>query len=322
MTRPLRIEFEGAFYHVIQRGIERKNIFATDLDKKRFLRYLDTAHSSYDAVFHSYVLMDNHYHLILETPRANLSKIMHYVNTSYAAYYNSKYKRIGPLYQGRFKSILVQQDEYLNYLSCYVHLNPVRAGIVKLPEQYPYSSYSFFTGGNAKKTPKWLTAAYILSMFHNKPKAAQELYKCFVMANLGKEKEFIDSNMKNGWILGDDDFVETIKAMSEEKPLDPEIPLLKTLRRPVEPSLDEIKSVVERRVENDARLRRSLSMYLCRKYTQKTIKEIATFYNNTHYASVSQAWKRIEKRRGENREMGEMLLELESEIEKVSSVKT
>lgn len=322
MSRPLRIEYEGAFYHVIQRGIERKNIFASDLDKKRFLSYLDAAHSAYTAVFHSYVLMDNHYHLILETPRANLSKIMHYINASYAAYFNSKYKRVGPLYQGRFKSIPVQQDGYLQYLSCYVHLNPVRAGIVELPEEYPHSSYSFFTGTNTKKSYKWLTTSYILSMFHKKPEAAKELYRRFVMSNIGKEREFIDLNMKNGWILGDDDFVETIKGVSGKKPLDPEVPLLKSLRRSEELSLDKVKSVVEGCVESDDRLRRSLSIYLSRKYTQKTIKEIANFYGNTHYASVSQTWKRVEKRRGENREIERMLLRIESEIEKVSSIKT
>ena len=144
MARQLRIEYEGAFYHIVQRGIERKDIFISDKDKEKFLSYLNGSFVKYRAIFHSYVLMNNHYHLILETPRANLSKIMHYLNTSYAAYFNTKRRRVGPLYQGRFKAVLVQQDEYLHYLSCYIHLNPLRAGVVKSPQEYSYSSYNFF----------------------------------------------------------------------------------------------------------------------------------------------------------------------------------
>lgn len=320
MARPLRIEYEGAFYHVVQRGIERKNIFASDRDKERFLSYLKVSHSAYNAIFHTYVLMDNHYHLIVETPRANISKIMHYINASFAAYYNAKHKRVGPLYQGRFKAIPVQEDEYLHHLSCYIHLNPVRAGIVKSPEEHPYSSYSFFT--TKKEPPEWLATGFILSMFDKKPGAAKELYKRFVMGNIGKEKEFINSNIKNGWILGDENFLEAMQKRLEEKPSDPELPLLTDLKRPAELSLDEIKRITEKYVKDNPRLCRSVSIYLSRKYTQKTLKEIAAFYGNTHYASISQVWRRIGKRREKDRGIGKLLAIIDSEIENVSSVKT
>ncbi|MDP8258928.1 MAG: transposase [Candidatus Aadella gelida] len=173
MARPLRIEYEGAFYHIIQRGIERKHIFLDDKDKKRFLTYLESANTAYQAVLHSYVLMDNHYHLILETPCANLSKIMHYVNTSYAVYYNARHRRVGSLYQGRYKSILVQAEEYLHYLSRYIHLNPLRANIVNRPEEYLWSSYRYFS--SEEKAPGYLDTGFILSMFDRKQKKAKRL---------------------------------------------------------------------------------------------------------------------------------------------------
>jgi len=313
MARQLRIEFSGAFYHVIQRGIERKNIFASDKDKDRFLFYLNAANISCRAVFHSYILMDNHYHLIVETSDAPLSKIMHYINTGYAAYFNSRHKRAGPLYQGRFKAMLVEQDEYLHYLSCYIHLNPVRAGIVKFPEEYIYSSYNAFVSN--LETPKWLNTGLILSMFDKKASKAKNLYKQFVIRNIGKEKEIISQNTRNGFLIGSGDFFTYIKEkFIDPKREEPEIPILKEFKTRIEPSMERIKSIVEKRVTNDKRFRRSLSIYLSRKYTQKTLNEIASFYGGIKYTGVSQVWRRVEMRRGKNKGIAKLLLELEAEI--------
>ncbi len=313
MARQLRIEFPGAFYHVIQRGIERKNIFASNQDKDRFLFYLNAANNSCRAVFHSYVLMDNHYHLIVETPDASLSKIMHYINTGYAAYFNARHKRIGPLYQGRFKAMLVEQDEYLHYLSCYIHLNPVRAGIVKSPEEYTYSSYNVFTSN--LEAPKWLNTGFILSMFDKKASKAKNLYKQFVIRNIGKEKEIIIQNTRKGLLIGNDGFLGYIK----EKFIDlnreePEVPTLREFKTRIEPPLEQIKSIVEKSVTNDKRFRRSIAIYLSRKYTQKTLNEIADFYGGIKYTGVSQVWRRIEMRREKNKSIAKLLLELETEI--------
>ena len=312
MTRPLRIEYEGAFYHVIQRGIERKDIFASDKDKEKFLSYLNACFLAYKAIIHTYMLMTNHYHLIIETPQANLSKIMHYLNTSYAAYFNSKYKRVGPLYQGRFKAVLVQEDEYLHYLSCYIHLNPVRAGIVKLPEEYPHSSYNFFIF--KKEPPKWLNTNFILSIFNKDISKARQLYRQFVVNNIGKEKDVIENNTKNGLVLGDDDFFQSIKDKLINREEDSEMPILKDIKQGIGPTLDHIKNKVERRLKDDKRLARSLSIYLSRKCTQKTLNEIAAFYGNMQYTGVSQVWRRMEKRREKDRGLGALITKLEAEI--------
>src|SRR3989338_416655 len=163
MARPLRIEYTGAFYHITSRGNERKNIFTNEYDFKKFLEYLEAANKRYRAVIHIYCLMSNHYHLLIETPLGNLSQIMRHINGSYTTYFNTKRQRAGHLFQGRYKAILVDADEYAEGLSRYIHLNPVRAGIVTKPEEYDWSSYQCYIG--RKKIPSCLKVDFILGYF-------------------------------------------------------------------------------------------------------------------------------------------------------------
>ncbi|MCK5545000.1 MAG: transposase, partial [Desulfobulbaceae bacterium] len=141
MARPLRITFPGAFYHITSRGNEGKVVFKSKRDREKFLEYLESATKRYDALIHAYCLMDNHYHLMVETPSGNLPQIMRHINGAYTTYFNIKRKRSGHLFQGRYKAILVEIDEYAKELSRYIHLNPVRAGMVEKPEAYQWSSY-------------------------------------------------------------------------------------------------------------------------------------------------------------------------------------
>ena len=187
MARPLRVQYPGAFYHVTSRGNERKAIFKSKGDRERFLSYLKSANERYDAIIHTYCLMDNHYHILLETPRSNLSQILHHINGAYTSYYNVKRKRFGHLFQGRYKAILVQKDAYCQELSRYIHLNPVRAGIVGKPSQYKWSSYCYLIG--LKKGPQWLSDEAVLGYFDKDKKTAQGLYRDFVEKVLGKEME-------------------------------------------------------------------------------------------------------------------------------------
>ena len=133
MARPLRILYPGAFYHITSRGNEQKALFKSNKDREKFIEYLESATERYDAVIHAYCLMDNHYHILLETPSGNLSKIMAHINGAYTNYFNAKRERSGHLFQGRYKAILVEADEYAKELSRYIHLNPVRANIVEHP---------------------------------------------------------------------------------------------------------------------------------------------------------------------------------------------
>jgi len=140
MARQLRIEYEGAFYHITSRGNERRKIFFSKTDYKKFKEYLSDAQKKYNYRLHCYVLMTNHYHLLIETPDGNMSKVMHYLNGAYTNYINRKRNRYGHLFQGRYKAILVDHYSYLLELSRYLHLNPVRAGMVSKPGEYEYST--------------------------------------------------------------------------------------------------------------------------------------------------------------------------------------
>ncbi|NWF91748.1 MAG: transposase [Syntrophaceae bacterium] len=164
---------DAALYHITSRGNERKNIFLRDGNRVKFLQILEDYHDRYGILIHSYVLMDNHYDLVWETPKGNVLKVMHGINSSYAGYFNRRYGRSGHLFQGRYRGILVEKDAYLLLLSRYVHLNPVRAGVVRRPEQYPWSSYLGYIG--KEKGSQWVEYAWVLSQFGKERKRAREI---------------------------------------------------------------------------------------------------------------------------------------------------
>lgn len=147
MARPYRLQAEGCFYHITSRGNGRQAIYWSDKDRSKFLEYLVTAKERFQFYLHAYCLMNNHYHLFLETTQPNLSRIMQYINTAYTVYSNVKRKKSGHLFQGRFKSVLVESDSYFAELTRYIHLNPVRGKIVDSPEKYHWSSYQDYLHG-------------------------------------------------------------------------------------------------------------------------------------------------------------------------------
>ncbi|WP_245523289.1 REP-associated tyrosine transposase [Syntrophotalea carbinolica] len=216
MARPLRIEFEGALYHVTARGNERRKIFFSKRDFEKFKEYIAGAQKKIGFLLHSYVLMDNHYHLMVETPEKNLSRIMHHINGSYTTYINIKRKRSGHLFQGRYKAIVVDKDNYLLELSRYIHLNPVRANLVLKPGEYPYSSYRLFISGEEEKM---LTQKGVLGMLAKDEQVARECYRTFVEDTLGKEPENPLKQVYAGALLGCESFVDKIRQRLENSNL-------------------------------------------------------------------------------------------------------
>jgi len=308
MARPLRIEYEGAFYHIVQRGTERKSVFKEDKDKQRFLAYLETTFLRYRSICHAYCLMDNHYHLIIETPGANITKIMHYLNTSYAVYFNTKYRRVGPLYQGRFKSIIVQADEYLHHLSRYIHLNPVRAKIDEDPVKYKWSSYNSYLGKNKK--PAWLEIGFVMSNFGKKIAPARKRYREYVLGGIGKEVGIIKENIHKGLVLGDIDFMREIKERFVKNKTDKEIPMIRDILIEGELSKEEIEKVVKEKIAEIKEIRK-VTIYLLRKYTQKSLKDIADCYKGIEDSGISVLTKRMEERRGKSKKLNEVLASIE-----------
>ena len=170
MARPLRIEYAGAVYHVTSRGDRRKDIFEDNQDRLLFLSILESIIKRYNWLCHSYCLMDNHYHLLIETPDANLSAGMRQLNGFYTQVYNRRHRKPGHVFQGRYKAIVVQKENYLLELCRYVVLNPVRAGVVKKIEAWRWSSYQPTAG--IGKPPEYLTTDWILGLFGS-PKTIQ-----------------------------------------------------------------------------------------------------------------------------------------------------
>ena len=154
MARPLRIEFPGAIYHVTSRGDRHEDIFEDDIDRRSFLEVVSQALRRFDAVALAYCLMDNHYHFVIHTRRANLSRLMRQINGIYTQAYNRRHHKVGHLFQGRFKGIIVDRDAYLLEVCRYVDLNPVRARMVRAPGNWPWSSYAAHTCAVA--APEWL----------------------------------------------------------------------------------------------------------------------------------------------------------------------
>ncbi len=204
MARPLRIEFPGAFYHITSRGDRREAIFEDDIDRQSFLQTIAEVVERFNWVCHAYCLMSNHYHLVIETPDANLSKGMRHLNGVFTQASNRRHHRTGHLFQGRFKGILVDQDNYLLELTRYVVLNPVRAGMVKHPGKWRWSSYGAMAGDVV--APDWLATDRLLAQFAKQRAAARRRYRQFVMDAVGGDS--IWSALRQQIYLGEDDFVK------------------------------------------------------------------------------------------------------------------
>lgn len=214
------------------------------------------------------------------------------------------------MFQGRYKSILVQADEYLHHLSRYIHLNPVRAQLVKEPEEYTWSSYKFFILGN--NNPSWLTTDFILSCFDKDIRKAKGLYKRFVMEGIGQQPSETKENIKAGFILGNDDFVEWIKeTFIKQRREDAEIPSLRLLKTKITP--EEIKEKVEGQIK-DEKLAKKLSIYLSRKYTDRKLKEIARIYGKMGDTGVSQVYLRVQRARESDKSLDKTIKKIEKTI--------
>lgn len=230
MTRPLRIEYAGALYHVTSRGDGQEDIYLDDKDRMQFYSVLAEACDRFNWVIHAYCLMDNHYHLLVETPDSNLSKGMRHLNGVVTQRFNQHHKRVGHVFQGRYKAILVQKESYLLELARYIVLNPVRAKMVRAAKDWPWSSYRATAGQT--HPPAWLHTDWVLSAFAKRKTTAISRYKAFVAE--GKNQPSPWEHLKNQIFLGTDKFVENMQnKISPETQLS-EIPAAQK-RKPPKP---------------------------------------------------------------------------------------
>ncbi|HPS94182.1 MAG TPA: transposase [Deltaproteobacteria bacterium] len=301
MARPLRIEYAGAFYHITCRGNERTCIFGGDADRKRFLGYLESANERHGARFHAYCLMENHYHLMLETPCGDLSRIMHHINSSYTAYYNKRHERSGHLFQGRFNALLVEKESYGLELSRYIHLNPVRAGMVQRPSEYPWSSYLIYVGERSK--PRWMITELIQAYFVGEPR---EGYRRFVEDSFPDKNPFQDVHAST--ILGREKFIEMAKARVKAGDVRG-VPALRHLGE--HPLLERIQTAAVRVAGTDERLCRKLSLYASQVYGGYSLHDIARFHG-VHEPAIAQSNRRLRIQAEKNKALREKLSAIEA----------
>lgn len=275
MARPLRLEFPGAFYHVTSRGDGREAIYLDDGDFQDFLSVFEQVCERYNWRCHAWCLMTNHYHLVVETPDGNLSKGMRQLNGLYTCYFNRRHQRVGHVFQGRYKAILVDADAYLLELARYVVLNPVRARMVKTAGQWRWSSYCQMIG--KATSPGWFVRERILAQFDTQRDIAQRRYIQFVAE--GMNQPGVWQNLRNQIYLGDAQFVQRMQDLIDHPSQLIEIPIAQR-RPPAKPlsfyaaSASDVKAAMQQ-------------AYATGGYSLKAIAD----YFGVHYSTVSRAVK-------------------------------
>ncbi|MBF0280831.1 MAG: transposase [SAR324 cluster bacterium] len=216
MARKPRIHFQNAFYHVILRGNGGQTIFFEEDDYRYFEKLLREGIQRYGHRLHGYCWMPNHVHMVIQVADVPLSKIMQNLSFRYTRWFNHRQQRIGHLFQGRYKAILIDEDQYLWELLRYIHLNPVRARLVERPEDFRWSAHLCYLG---KIAQEWVTTDWVLPRFSKQAKRARKKYEAYVLEGIGEERrlEFHQGNLE-GRILGDDEFLQSIPLQHKDPP--------------------------------------------------------------------------------------------------------
>lgn len=275
MSRPLRIEFAGALYHVTSRGDGQKDIYLDDQDRMDYLSILSSVCRRFNWTIHAYCLMSNHYHLLIETPDGNLSQGMRQLNGVYTQHFNRNHSRVGHLFQGRYKAIIVQKEAYLLELSRYIVLNPVRACMVRTAKNWPWSSYR--ATSDEVPPPEWLDTEWLLSNFAKRRKLATERYREFVAQ--GKNQPSPWMSLKNQIFLGTEQFIEDMHCKLNQNQELSEIP--KAQRRRLPKPLDYYSSNFSDRNMG------IINAYQSGGYSMKEVGD----HFGVHYSSVSKIIK-------------------------------
>lgn len=284
MSRPLRIELAGGLYHVTSRGDGREAIYFEDGDRLKWLEVLGEVCERFNWRVHAWCQMTNHYHLVIETPEANLAQGMRQLNGVYTQHVNRAHKRVGHVFQGRYKAILVERDSYLLELARYVVLNPVRAGMVKGPRQWRWSSYRSMV--SSTEAPSWLVTDWILGQFGQVRARAVQKYIDFVRSGLGLPS--IWQHLQGQIYLGSEAFVKRMQQLSAESASDTRIAEVpRAQRRP---------KVLPLEVFTSRHAKRNAAMAAAFGSGGYSLAQIAEHFG-VHYSTVSRAVRAVEKMR-------------------------
>ncbi len=236
MARPLRIQYPGAVYHVTCRGNERKEIYRDNRDRKKFLEILSISISTYRIKLYCYVLMKNHFHLLVETPLGNLGEFMRHFNITYTVYYNRRHRRVGHLHQGRYKSIIVDKERYLSILSRYIHLNPVRVvnrkkRAVKEKIEYLFNyEWSSLPGYiHKRRRENFIDCGMVLEEYGGDNTKGRQAYKKRIYKDIDEGIDIRDKIIGQS-IIGGEGFIEWIREKYLKGKKDRESPALRELQ--------------------------------------------------------------------------------------------
>jgi putative transposase len=323
MARALRIQEEGAVYHVMSRGNLKQDIFANENDMAYFIKILRKGAEKYKIHIFAYCLMRNHYHLSLRISTPNLPEFMHFLGSSYANYL-VRGGWVGHVFSGRYKAIRVDEEEYFLIVNRYIHLNPVEAGIVGKPEEYKWSNYGNCINGRSER---WLKLDWLVQYFGPGEEASREGYRRFVEEAMGMESYYPESKIVAQALLGSDEFVKRIKASLRGKCWAREVIGKQELSRIV--TLEEVNDAVcnylgfrdleygDFRGDNEYRYACCLLIYLARKNTAATFYEIAGVFGEIKPNAASHRLCSLKKRISENNELRERLASDEKRILKM-----
>jgi len=319
MSRAWRIEYEGALYHLLSRGNEQRDIFEDQKDRNLFLDTICEFSERFEIHVFAYVMMDNHYHLLVRTRHANLKKAMHWFGTTYAQRFNRRHFRSGHLFQGRYKSILVQNDAYMLQLSYYIHRNPLRAGIVKRLADYRWSSYRSYAYG--RKSPRWLSTDLIFSQFKSKDRHKRYREK---VQGYAKEEKRLWEDLRHGLFLGSKGFVERIRKQHLPSETESAIPQQTQTAKPSDSlsmlrlaervlKCDVQQFVKAGRVSGPEKDKRDLMIYLLWKTGSFRNDQIGRLFG-VSYSAVSHAVRSLKTKLRDNPRLLETLNEIYSQF--------
>ena len=255
----------------------------------------------------AYCLMSNHYHLLLETPRGNLQQILHHLNTSYTNYFNARARRVGHLFQGRYRAILVERDAYALELSRYIHLNPVRAHIVQAPSEYQWSSFIDYMGG--RKELEWVYTEWLLGQISTDERRARRNYRRFVEEGMGKTLKDPLQDVVGSTVLGSEKFVEWVREKwIKKRQSHRDVPALRGLAE--WPRLSSIVDKAENVFGKETKNARDAALYLSHRFSGRSLGEIGNYFGGIGPSAVSQHTRRFEERLKEDHKLSQQISKL------------
>ena len=322
MARPLRIQYPGAWYHIMNRGARHRNIFLNDSDRRDFLRLLKDTIEMWRIEVHAFSFLSTHYHLLISTPLGNLSRAMRHIDGVFAQRFNLRHGFDGSLFRGRYKSILVEKDNYLLEVFRYIHLQSVRAGICKNSEDHIWTSHRDYL--SRQTSEPWLRKDIILSLFGQKKPGSLKLLDRFVRKGIPPEVDEFYNKQRLSPIFGSKDFVQKIKEkyiipdtvsyeISDGKIFRSFISLEMIIRIVCE-KFDIPISVIHNSVRSKRNDARNIAIYLARKVGGHSLNDIASSFGSINYSGVSSAICRVQKEIQNNNDLSVLIKNLKQRI--------